>query len=119
MSIFVIEEGLFLTACCPTDDFHVSNGAKMVPFAGYSMPLSYGSVGAGALRFPCHTIGFLYSLNASYVEQLPAITISAAPSVCSTSGTWSNRSTDPRPDSSSSFVHLSLQFPWPYCYRVP
>ncbi|PIL27982.1 hypothetical protein GSI_09926 [Ganoderma sinense ZZ0214-1] len=29
-------------------DFHVSNGAKMVPFAGYSMPLSYGSVGAVA-----------------------------------------------------------------------
>ena len=29
-------------------DFHVSNGAKMVPFAGYSMPLSYGNVGAGA-----------------------------------------------------------------------
>ncbi|KAI1787027.1 glycine cleavage system T protein [Ganoderma leucocontextum] len=29
-------------------DFHVSSGAKMVPFAGYSMPLSYGSVGAVA-----------------------------------------------------------------------
>lgn len=29
-------------------DFHVENGAKMVPFAGYSMPLSYGSVGAVA-----------------------------------------------------------------------
>ncbi|EGN96970.1 hypothetical protein SERLA73DRAFT_185236 [Serpula lacrymans var. lacrymans S7.3] len=26
-------------------DFHVENGAKMVPFAGYSMPLAYGSVG--------------------------------------------------------------------------
>ncbi|KAJ2936991.1 hypothetical protein H1R20_g109, partial [Candolleomyces eurysporus] len=26
-------------------DFHVSAGAKMVPFAGYSMPLSYGDVG--------------------------------------------------------------------------
>ncbi|KAJ7694574.1 hypothetical protein B0H17DRAFT_1057241 [Mycena rosella] len=26
-------------------DFHVSNGAKMVPFAGYSMPLAYGDVG--------------------------------------------------------------------------
>ncbi|EIM79335.1 glycine cleavage system T protein [Stereum hirsutum FP-91666 SS1] len=25
--------------------FHVENGAKMVPFAGYSMPLSYGAVG--------------------------------------------------------------------------
>ncbi|KZT00994.1 glycine cleavage system T protein [Laetiporus sulphureus 93-53] len=29
-------------------DFHVQNGAKMVPFAGYSMPLSYGDVGAVA-----------------------------------------------------------------------
>ncbi|KAJ6592183.1 hypothetical protein DFH09DRAFT_1136820 [Mycena vulgaris] len=26
-------------------DFHVSNGAQMVPFAGYSMPLAYGDVG--------------------------------------------------------------------------
>lgn len=26
-------------------DFHISNGAKMVPFAGYSMPLAYGDVG--------------------------------------------------------------------------
>ncbi|KAI0693374.1 glycine cleavage system T protein [Cerioporus squamosus] len=32
----------------PLYDFHVANGAKMVPFAGYSMPLSYGSVGAVA-----------------------------------------------------------------------
>ncbi|KAF8437655.1 hypothetical protein L210DRAFT_3631671 [Boletus edulis BED1] len=26
-------------------DFHIEHGAKMVPFAGHSMPLSYGSVG--------------------------------------------------------------------------
>lgn len=26
-------------------DFHIANEAKMVPFAGYSMPLQYGSVG--------------------------------------------------------------------------
>ena len=26
-------------------DFHIANQAKMVPFAGYSMPLSYGNVG--------------------------------------------------------------------------
>ncbi|KAK7456453.1 Aminomethyltransferase, mitochondrial [Stygiomarasmius scandens] len=26
-------------------DFHLENGAKMVPFAGYSMPLLYGDVG--------------------------------------------------------------------------
>ncbi|KAH9852002.1 glycine cleavage system T protein [Lenzites betulinus] len=30
----------------PLYDFHVQNGAKMVPFAGYHMPLSYGDVGA-------------------------------------------------------------------------
>lgn len=29
-------------------DFHVENGAKMVPFAGYAMPLAYGTVGAVA-----------------------------------------------------------------------
>ncbi|CAL1713921.1 unnamed protein product [Somion occarium] len=29
-------------------DFHVENGAKMVPFAGYSMPLSYGNTGVVA-----------------------------------------------------------------------
>ncbi|KLO07245.1 glycine cleavage system T protein [Schizopora paradoxa] len=29
-------------------DFHVENGAKMVEFAGYSMPLAYGDVGAVA-----------------------------------------------------------------------
>ncbi|EJF58046.1 glycine cleavage system T protein [Dichomitus squalens LYAD-421 SS1] len=29
-------------------DFHVENGARMVPFAGYSMPLSYGTLGAVA-----------------------------------------------------------------------
>ncbi|KAK0188316.1 hypothetical protein F5146DRAFT_1054654 [Armillaria mellea] len=29
----------------PLYDFHVKNGGKMVPFAGYSMPLSYGDVG--------------------------------------------------------------------------
>ncbi|KAI0794750.1 glycine cleavage system T protein [Fomes fomentarius] len=29
-------------------DFHVASGAKMVPFAGFSMPLSYGNVGAVA-----------------------------------------------------------------------
>ncbi|KAF7795031.1 hypothetical protein EIP86_006175 [Pleurotus ostreatoroseus] len=29
-------------------DFHVAHGAKMVPFAGFSMPLAYGTVGAVA-----------------------------------------------------------------------
>ena len=30
-------------------DFHVANGAKMVPFAGYFMSFSYGNI--GAVRF--------------------------------------------------------------------
>jgi aminomethyltransferase len=29
-------------------DFHVAHEAKMVPFAGYSMPLQYGAVGQSA-----------------------------------------------------------------------
>ncbi|TDL26486.1 glycine cleavage system T protein [Rickenella mellea] len=29
----------------PLYDFHIQHGAKMVPFAGYEMPLSYGNVG--------------------------------------------------------------------------
>jgi aminomethyltransferase len=29
----------------PLYDFHVENKARMVPFAGWSMPLSYGEVG--------------------------------------------------------------------------
>ncbi|ETW78553.1 hypothetical protein HETIRDRAFT_103954 [Heterobasidion irregulare TC 32-1] len=33
-------------------DFHVDNGAKMVPFAGYSMPLAYGSIGQGKHNAP-------------------------------------------------------------------
>ena len=34
-------------------DFHVENDAKMVPFAGYSMPLAYGKVGQGKKRQRC------------------------------------------------------------------
>jgi hypothetical protein len=39
-------------------DYHVQNEAKMVPFAGYTMPLQYGTVGAGScsayLVYPNH-----------------------------------------------------------------
>lgn len=35
----------------PLYDFHVKNGGKMVPFAGWSMPLSYGDVGQGKPSF--------------------------------------------------------------------
>lgn len=34
----------------PLFDFHKQNGAKMVPFAGWEMPLSYGTIGQS--RFP-------------------------------------------------------------------
>lgn len=38
-------------------DFHVENGAKMVPFAGFSMPLSYGNVGQGKVPLLYHFCG--------------------------------------------------------------
>ncbi|KAF9038663.1 hypothetical protein BJ165DRAFT_1531721 [Panaeolus papilionaceus] len=38
-------------------DFHVENGAKMVPFAGYSMPLSYGDVGQGIHNHVRNSVG--------------------------------------------------------------
>ena len=31
----------------PLYDYHVAQKAKMVPFAGFSMPLQYGDVGQG------------------------------------------------------------------------
>lgn len=31
----------------PLYDFHLENKARMVPFAGWNMPLSYGEVGQG------------------------------------------------------------------------
>ena len=31
----------------PLYDLHLSHGAKMVPFAGWAMPLSYGDTGQG------------------------------------------------------------------------
>lgn len=45
--------------CLPTQplrrtslyDFHIKHGAKMVPFAGYHMPLVYGDVGQGCVPF--------------------------------------------------------------------
>lgn len=36
----------------PLYDFHVDNKARMVPFAGWSMPLSYGEVGQGQSTCP-------------------------------------------------------------------
>jgi glycine cleavage system aminomethyltransferase T len=37
-------------------DFHLENGARMVPFAGYSMPLLYGDVGQGEDRCSCFVV---------------------------------------------------------------
>ena len=54
-------------------DFHVSNGAKMVPFAGFSMPLQYGSVGAG-------TPPYLRDATCSFIP--PSPTQSGQPSPC-------------------------------------
>ena len=36
----------------PLYDFHVENKARMVPFAGWSMPLSYGEVGQSQCTSP-------------------------------------------------------------------
>ncbi|KAL7280268.1 hypothetical protein ACG7TL_005181 [Trametes sanguinea] len=44
-------------------DFHVQNGAKMVPFAGYSMPLQYGSVGAVASHHHVRTSVGLFDVG--------------------------------------------------------
>lgn len=38
----------------PLYDFHVKNGAKMVPFAGWNMPLSYGDVGQSGRCLNAH-----------------------------------------------------------------
>ncbi|KZP19716.1 glycine cleavage system T protein [Athelia psychrophila] len=44
-------------------DFHVANGAKMVPFAGYSMPLSYGDVGQVASHTHVRTSAGLFDVG--------------------------------------------------------
>jgi aminomethyltransferase len=50
-------------------DFHINNDAKMVPFAGYQMPLAYGNVGQGAatVGFEKHRINDLF-LGASHAH---------------------------------------------------
>lgn len=35
----------------PLYDFHIKHGAKLVPFAGYHMPLVYGDVGQRYVPF--------------------------------------------------------------------
>ncbi|WVQ71006.1 glycine cleavage system T protein [Cryptococcus sp. DSM 104548] len=47
----------------PLYDFHVAQGAKMVPFAGYSMPLSYGQVGQIAAHKHVRTSAGLFDVS--------------------------------------------------------
>ena len=44
-------------------DFHVSQRAKMVPFAGFSMPLSYGDVGQVAAHNHVRTAAGLFDVS--------------------------------------------------------
>lgn len=44
-------------------DFHVSKGAKMVPFAGWMMPVQYESLGAIASHFHCRTKASLFDVS--------------------------------------------------------
>ncbi|KAJ7794571.1 hypothetical protein B0H14DRAFT_3114803 [Mycena olivaceomarginata] len=44
-------------------DFHVAHGAKMVPFAGYSMPLVYGDVGQVASHKHVRTEAGLFDVG--------------------------------------------------------
>ena len=47
----------------PLYDFHVENRARMVPFAGWSMPLSYGEVGQSQSHSPTQVwLKLIYSL---------------------------------------------------------
>ncbi|KAF9489606.1 glycine cleavage system T protein [Pleurotus eryngii] len=47
----------------PLHDFHVQNAAKMVPFAGWSMPLSYGDVGQVASHNHTRTAASLFDVS--------------------------------------------------------
>lgn len=44
-------------------DFHINNDAKMVPFAGYQMPLAYGNVGQGASHAHVRTDAGLFDVG--------------------------------------------------------
>ena len=45
MAVYFKIDTSFQLKKTPLFDFHRAQGGKMVPFAGYSMPLSYGDVG--------------------------------------------------------------------------
>ncbi|PFH48645.1 hypothetical protein AMATHDRAFT_64944 [Amanita thiersii Skay4041] len=77
-------------------DFHVERGAKMVPFAGYSMPLLYGDVGQVASHHHVRTeaglfdVGHMVQINfrgptaAAFLEHLTPTIISNLPNYAST-----------------------------------
>ncbi|KAI0030161.1 hypothetical protein K488DRAFT_79769 [Vararia minispora EC-137] len=77
-------------------DFHVSNGAKMVPFGGWSMPLSYGSVGQVASHSHVRTHAGLFDVGhmvqhkfrgpraAAFLEKLTPSSLAALPYFSST-----------------------------------
>jgi aminomethyltransferase len=44
-------------------DFHVANGAKMVPFAGWMMPVQYDGMGAIASHLHCRTKSSLFDVS--------------------------------------------------------
>ncbi|KAI6150689.1 hypothetical protein BKA82DRAFT_4118635 [Pisolithus tinctorius] len=58
-------------------DFHVQNGAKMVPFAGYAMPLSYGSVGQVASHNHVRTSAGLFDVGHMVQSNFRGVTAAA------------------------------------------
>ncbi|MBV9462016.1 MAG: glycine cleavage system aminomethyltransferase GcvT [Bradyrhizobium sp.] len=60
----------------PLHDLHVSLGAKMVPFAGYDMPVQYA---AGVLKEHLHTRKYAGLFDVSHMGQLALRPRSAAP----------------------------------------
>ncbi|KAF8633898.1 hypothetical protein AX17_004340 [Amanita inopinata Kibby_2008] len=77
-------------------DFHIENGAKMVSFAGYSMPLVYGDVGQVASHHHVRNsaglfdVGHMVQINfrgptvTSFLEYLTPSSLSTLPSYTST-----------------------------------
>ena len=73
----------------PLYDFHVQHGAKMVPFAGYHMPLVYGDVSQGPYSF---TWSSLSRTKFPMLLQLLVINMCVRAQDYLTSDTWYNLS---------------------------
>jgi len=54
----------------PLHDLHVSHGAKMVPFAGYSMPVQYSDQGVGQSHSWTREKASLFDVSHMYVSSL-------------------------------------------------